>query len=64
MQFASRLITYVGAKVRTNFWIHNMCNNNKIVLKVIKDMAKNTIDIDNFKEVVKEYKWQPTCLCT
>jgi hypothetical protein len=41
-----------------------MCDNNRIVLKVIEDMAKNTIDIDNFKEVVEEYKWQPTCLCT
>jgi hypothetical protein len=39
-----------------------MCDNNRIVLKVIEDMAKNIIDIDNFKKVV-EYKWQPTCLC-
>jgi hypothetical protein len=41
-----------------------MCDNNRIVLKVIEDMAKNTLDIDNFKEVVEEYKWQPTCLYT
>jgi hypothetical protein len=33
-----------------------MCDNNRIVLKVIEDMAKNIIDIDNFKKVV-EYKW-------
>ncbi len=41
------LTTHGGIKVKTNF--RSVCDNNRTIVKVVEDMAKSSVDIDNFK---------------
>ncbi len=41
------LTTHGGVKVRTKF--RSICDNNRTIMKVVEDMAKISVDIDNFK---------------
>ncbi len=43
------LTTHGGVKVGMDFWIHNICDSNTIVVKVVENMAINSDDNDIFK---------------
>jgi Ser/Thr protein kinase RdoA (MazF antagonist) len=42
------LTIHGGIKVNSNF--RSVCDNNRIIVKVVEDMAKSSVDIDNFKK--------------
>jgi hypothetical protein len=35
---------------RNGFSIHNVCDKNKAILKVIENVARRSVDINNFKQ--------------
>jgi hypothetical protein len=41
------LTTHGGVKIKTKF--RSICDNNSTVMKVVENMAKSSVDIDNFK---------------
>ncbi len=41
------LTTHDGVKVKAKF--RSICDNNSTIMKVVEDMAKCSVDLDNFK---------------
>jgi hypothetical protein len=38
---------------RNRFSIHNVCDNNRAILKVIENVAKRSVDINGFKQQLR-----------